>query len=71
MVYVGYMDAKVFWKVAASEMDFRPSRMGVVAKHVEAFITEYFYQNPLSQVGLVTIKDAFIESISTRICSVK
>ncbi|KAL6199978.1 hypothetical protein ACLB2K_029760 [Fragaria x ananassa] len=42
---------------AASEMDFRPSRMGVVAKHVEAFIREYFYQNPLSQVGLVTIKD--------------
>ncbi|BFG34368.1 hypothetical protein CerSpe_206430 [Prunus speciosa] len=42
---------------AAAEMDFRPSRMGVVAKHVEAFIREFFYQNPLSQVGLVTIKD--------------
>ncbi|KAI5322252.1 PREDICTED: general mRNAion factor [Prunus dulcis] len=42
---------------AAAEMDFRPSRMGVVAKHVEAFIIEFFYQNPLSQVGLVTIKD--------------
>lgn len=38
-------------------MDFRPSRMGVVAKHVEAFIREFFYQNPLSQVGLVSIKD--------------
>ncbi|XP_009338275.2 LOW QUALITY PROTEIN: general transcription factor IIH subunit 2 [Pyrus x bretschneideri] len=42
---------------AAAEMDFRPSRMGVVAKHVEAFIREFFYQNPLSQVGLVTVKD--------------
>ncbi|CAN6556923.1 unnamed protein product [Malus baccata var. baccata] len=42
---------------AAAEMDFRPSRMGVVAKHVEAFIREFFFQNPLSQVGLVTVKD--------------
>lgn len=42
---------------AAAEMDFRPSRMAVVAKHVEAFIREFFYQNPLSQIGLVTIKD--------------
>jgi transcription initiation factor TFIIH subunit 2 len=38
-------------------MDFRPSRMVVVAKHVEAFIREFFDQNPLSQLGLVTIKD--------------
>ncbi|XP_057955750.1 general transcription factor IIH subunit 2 [Malania oleifera] len=42
---------------AAAEMDFRPSRMVVVAKHVEAFIREFFDQNPLSQIGLVTIKD--------------
>ncbi|KAF2300516.1 hypothetical protein GH714_013904 [Hevea brasiliensis] len=42
---------------AASEMDFRPSRMVVIAKHVEAFIREFFDQNPLSQIGLVTIKD--------------
>lgn len=31
--------------------------MAVVAKHVEAFIREFFDQNPLSQIGLVTIKD--------------
>ncbi|XVE59787.1 hypothetical protein DITRI_Ditri05aG0075200 [Diplodiscus trichospermus] len=42
---------------AASEMDFRPSRIAVIAKHVEAFIREFFDQNPLSQIGLVTIKD--------------
>ncbi|OAY51661.1 general transcription factor IIH subunit 2 [Manihot esculenta] len=42
---------------AASEMDFRPSRMVVITKHVEAFIREFFDQNPLSQIGLVTIKD--------------
>lgn len=38
-------------------MDFRPSRRAVVAKHAEAFIREFFDQNPLSQIGIVTIKD--------------
>lgn len=42
---------------AATEMDFRPSRMVMVAKQVEGFIREFFDQNPLSQLGLVTIKD--------------
>ncbi|GAY61529.1 hypothetical protein CUMW_210660 [Citrus unshiu] len=42
---------------AAAEMDFRPSRMAVVAKRVEAFVREFFDQNPLSQIGLVTVKD--------------
>lgn len=31
--------------------------MAVVAKTVEAFIREFFDQNPLSQIGLITIKD--------------
>ncbi|RLM64649.1 GTF2H2 [Panicum miliaceum] len=38
-------------------MDYRPSRMAVIAKLAEAFIREFFDQNPLSHVGLVTIKD--------------
>ena len=38
-------------------MDYRPSRMAVVAKCAEAFIREFFDQNPLSHVGIVTIKD--------------
>ncbi|KAJ8768819.1 hypothetical protein K2173_023723 [Erythroxylum novogranatense] len=42
---------------AAGVMDFRPSRMAMIAKHVEAFIREFFDQNPLSQMALVTIKD--------------
>ncbi|GLT76382.1 hypothetical protein SLA2020_480470 [Shorea laevis] len=42
---------------AAAEMDFRPNRMVVVAKHVQAFISEFFEQNPLGQTGLLTIKD--------------
>ncbi|KAL9429458.1 hypothetical protein AB3S75_031298 [Citrus x aurantiifolia] len=42
---------------AAADMDFRPSRMAVVAKQVDAFVREFFDQNPLSQIGLVTVKD--------------
>ncbi|KAJ9178157.1 hypothetical protein P3X46_010066 [Hevea brasiliensis] len=49
---------------AASEMDFRPSRMVVIVKHVEAFVREFFDQNPLSQIGLVTIKDGVAHSLT-------
>lgn len=45
-------------------MDFRPSRMAVVAQNVEAFIREFFYQNPLSQIALVTIKDGVAYSLT-------
>ncbi|KAK2643305.1 hypothetical protein Ddye_025068 [Dipteronia dyeriana] len=49
---------------AASEMDFKPSRMVVVAKHVEAFIREFFDQNPLSQIGLAIIKDGVAQCLT-------
>nr|XP_043609149.1 general transcription factor IIH subunit 2 [Erigeron canadensis] len=49
---------------AAGEMDFRPSRMMVVAKQVEAFVREFFDQNPLSQIGLVVIKDGVAQSLT-------
>lgn len=54
---IRYLYVVMDFSRAASETDFRPSRMAVVAKHVEAFIREFFDQNPLSQVGLVVIKD--------------
>ncbi|XP_038979096.1 general transcription factor IIH subunit 2-like isoform X1 [Phoenix dactylifera] len=49
---------------AASEMDFRPSRMVVVAKCVEVFIREFFDQNPLSHIGMVTIKDGVAQCLT-------
>ncbi|KAK6936016.1 Ssl1-like [Dillenia turbinata] len=49
---------------AASEMDFKPSRMAVVAKNVEAFIREFFDQNPLSQLGLVFVKDGVAQCLT-------
>lgn len=45
-------------------MDFRPSRMAVVAKNVEAFIKEFFDQNPLSQIGIITIKDGLAQCLT-------
>lgn len=45
-------------------MDFRPSRMAVVAKNIEAFIKEFFDQNPLSQVGIITIKDGLAHCLT-------
>ncbi|KAJ4759735.1 General transcription factor IIH subunit 2 [Rhynchospora pubera] len=49
---------------AASETDYRPSRMAVVAKQAEAFIREFFDQNPLSHVGLVTMKDGLAHRLT-------
>lgn len=38
--------------------------MAVIAKQVEAFIREFFDQNPLSHVGLVTTKDGVAQSLT-------
>ncbi|KAK9127277.1 hypothetical protein Syun_016074 [Stephania yunnanensis] len=49
---------------AASETDFKPSRMAVAAKHVEAFIREFFDQNPLSHIALITIRDGVAQCLT-------
>lgn len=38
--------------------------MFVVAKQVEGFIREFFDQNPLSQIGLITIKDGVAQCLT-------
>lgn len=38
--------------------------MAVVAKQVEAFIREFFDQNPLSQICLITLKDGVAHSLT-------
>nr|GMD14523.1 general transcription factor IIH subunit 2 [Ipomoea batatas] len=54
---IRYLYVVLDFSKAATEMDYKPSRMVVVAKQVEAFIREFFDQNPLSQIGLVMLKD--------------
>ncbi|KAL9237890.1 hypothetical protein vseg_012386 [Gypsophila vaccaria] len=61
---IRYLYVVMDFSRAASEMDYRPSRLAVVAKHVEAFIREFFDQNPLSQIGLVMIKDGVADYLT-------
>ncbi|KAJ3679994.1 hypothetical protein LUZ60_016272 [Juncus effusus] len=61
---IRYLYVVIDLSKAASEMDYRPSRMAVVAKHTEAFIREFFDQNPLSHIGLITIKDGLAHRLT-------
>ncbi|KAI4348588.1 hypothetical protein L6164_009296 [Bauhinia variegata] len=61
---IRYLYVVVDLSKAASETDFRPSRRAVVGKQVEAFIREFFDQNPLSHIGLATIKDGIAYSLT-------
>lgn len=61
---IRYLYVIVDFSRAASEMDFRPSRMAIAAKHLEVFIREFFDQNPLSQLGLITIKDGIAHCLT-------
>ncbi len=45
-------------------MDFRPSRMGVVANCVEAFVREFFDQNPLSHLGIITLHNGVAQCLT-------
>uniref|UniRef100_A0A1J3K6Z1 General transcription factor IIH subunit n=1 Tax=Noccaea caerulescens TaxID=107243 RepID=A0A1J3K6Z1_NOCCA len=61
---IRYLYIVIDFSRAAAEMDFRPSRLAIMAKHVEAFIREFFDQNPLSQIGLVSIKDGVAHTLT-------
>lgn len=49
---------------AAAEMDFRPSRMGLVANCVEAFVREFFDQNPLSHLGVILLRNGIAQRLT-------
>ncbi|PIA45192.1 hypothetical protein AQUCO_01700614v1 [Aquilegia coerulea] len=61
---IRYLYIVIDFSRAAKEMDIRPSRGVVVAKHVEAFIREFFDQNPLSHIGLITLKDGIAQCLT-------
>ncbi|KAK9154109.1 hypothetical protein Sjap_001589 [Stephania japonica] len=61
---IRYLYVVIDFSRAASETDFKPSRMAVAAKHVEAFIREFFDQNPLSHIALVTIRDGVAQCLT-------
>lgn len=46
------------------EKDLRPSRLSLTFTYLEAFIAEFFDQNPISQIGLVGTKDGLAEKLT-------
>lgn len=49
---------------AAGEKDFKPNRMAVVANCVEAFVREFFDQNPLSHLGIIIMKNGVAHRVT-------
>ncbi|CAH3045994.1 unnamed protein product [Porites evermanni] len=49
---------------AMEEADLKPSRLASSVKLLEDFITEYFDQNPISQIGLIVTRNKRAEKIT-------
>ena len=49
---------------AMTEKDLRPSRYLLTLRYAEDFVTEYFEQNPISQLGFVGMRDGLAKRIS-------
>ncbi|OMJ15872.1 Suppressor of stem-loop protein 1 [Smittium culicis] len=47
-----------------SERDLRPSRLELALQTLEAFVSEFFEQNPLGQIGLIVSRDGLAEKIT-------
>ena len=46
------------------EKDLRPSRLELTLSYMDQFIVEYFDQNPISQLGIVTTRDGLSEKLT-------
>jgi len=46
------------------EKDFKPNRLRITVKGVEAFIREYYDQNPISQLGIITSHSSIAEKLT-------
>jgi transcription initiation factor TFIIH subunit 2 len=49
---------------AMSEKDLRPSRYLLSIRYAQEFITEFFEQNPISQVGIIGMRDGIAIRVS-------
>ncbi|CAO3629399.1 unnamed protein product [Cunninghamella echinulata] len=49
---------------AMNEKDLRPSRVELTLTYVQQFITEYFDQNPISQLGIIITRDGIAEKLT-------
>lgn len=46
------------------DRDLRPNRFDLTLEYSREFVTEWFDQNPLGQIGIVGMKDGVAERIS-------
>lgn len=49
---------------AASVQDLKPNRFTVMVNSIKVFIREFFDQNPLSQLGILLMKNGQAEKLS-------
>lgn len=49
---------------AMAEKDLRPTRFLLTLRYAAAFITEFFEQNPISQLGIIGMRDGLAKRIS-------
>ena len=50
--------------MTAAEKDLRPSRYLLSIKYAQEFVQEYFEQNPISQLGVIGLRDGLAVRIS-------
>jgi transcription initiation factor TFIIH subunit 2 len=58
---IRYMVIALDCSAAAAEHDFRPSRLQVCSGALQKFATEFYDQNPISQLSLILTKDRVAE----------
>lgn len=47
-----------------NEKDLRPSRVELTLTYAQQFVTEYFDQNPISQLGIIVTRDGIAEKLT-------
>jgi transcription initiation factor TFIIH subunit 2 len=47
-----------------AEKDLRPTRYALTLRYVREFITEFFEQNPISQLGIIGMRDGIAVRVS-------
>lgn len=49
---------------AMTEKDLRPTRYLLTLRYVQEFVTEFFEQNPISQLGIIGMRDGLAVRVS-------
>ena len=47
-----------------AEIDLRPTRYLLTLRYVSEFVTEFFEQNPISQLGIIGMRDGLAVRVS-------